>query len=758
MNPSAPNPNHLPFPYPSQNPNPNPNFLSQPFPHPPPPPQILLPSTTTTTTPILDLSITLSTLTNLISLTHQTLASLSPQVTLPKPHNANFIPCPFNPHHLMPPEPLFLHSLNCPVPIFQNPSSLFDYLHYPNTINTQDPHKDSNFTQSIQDPNKIELCFSLDSYYNEFSSHFFYNDCHGVVNLNDLDSSKRMFTLPGVLFVECVNFGASGEREQKDFDKNGLRVLPSELWVIRREIEGWIDYPGVYSYSVLCLILRLNLIKGSDLRRWVIANSPRYGVVIDVYMRDHISVLFRLCLKAIRKEALSIASCEMNAKSLKCPILVQVLMWIVSQLSVLYGEVNAKCFAIHVLKQCVLEAANDVVLSPVESSVTESLRDLEASEGEMKDVKLAEPPEGSRECKIVKAVDESDDGVIFVSQVAAAVAALHERSILEAKIKGLRFPQQLPRYQRIAEHSFVSKRADDERSKRPKYKAIIEHDGLPRKQSSNQESNKTKTREELLAEERDYKRRRMSYRGKKLKRTTLQVMRDIIDEYMEEIKQAGGIGRFEKGTEEEEMSANPPSAPDVTVNELRKVNSNSSEATRTTSNHYQKESHSDRNFRSKTSKDVLPQDYDQQGRSSYGHHEKVEYRRSANQDRHGREYSRSPEGNKSHARLHVQSGHQRGRDEAKLTRSKDHEKRSSSKSYRDYKSSYSGLESADSLQMDDRKSDVRDRHPRNSYGNHGSTSMARNAFEDRYDPKESHDVHEDDVYTGTTYAREEVND
>lgn len=37
------------------------------------------------------------------------------------------------------------------------------------------------------------------------------------------------------------------------------------------------------------------------------------------------------------------------------------------------------------------------------------------------------------------------------------------------------------------------------------------------------EINKTKTREELLAEERDYKRRRMSYRGKKVKRTTLQV-------------------------------------------------------------------------------------------------------------------------------------------------------------------------------------------------------------------------------------------
>jgi U11/U12 small nuclear ribonucleoprotein SNRNP48 len=78
----------------------------------------------------------------------------------------------------------------------------------------------------------------------------------------------------------------------------------------------------------------------------------------------------------------------------------------------------------------------------------ESLRDLDAYESEIKDSKLEEPRKGSRECKIIKAVDEGDDGVIFVSQVAAAVAALHERSILEAKIKLLRVPQQLPRYQR----------------------------------------------------------------------------------------------------------------------------------------------------------------------------------------------------------------------------------------------------------------------------------------------------------------------
>uniref|UniRef100_M4FGI1 CHHC U11-48K-type domain-containing protein n=1 Tax=Brassica campestris TaxID=3711 RepID=M4FGI1_BRACM len=89
--------------------------------------------------------------------------------------------------------------------------------------------------------------------------------------------------------------------------------------------------------------------------------------------------------------------------------------------------------------------------------------------------------------------------------------------------------------------------AVEERKERPSYRPIIDHDGLPRHRLSNQDMNKMKTREELLAEERDYKRRRMSYRGKKVKRTPRRVLRDMIEEFTEEVKLAGGIGCFEKG-------------------------------------------------------------------------------------------------------------------------------------------------------------------------------------------------------------------
>ncbi|GBG71467.1 hypothetical protein CBR_g8884 [Chara braunii] len=49
------------------------------------------------------------------------------------------------------------------------------------------------------------------------------------------------------------------------------------------------------------------------------------------------------------------------------------------------------------------------------------------------------------------------------------------------------------------------------------------------------------TKQELLAEERDYKRRRVSYRGKSTKQTPTEVLRDVIDTHMEYLR-VGGSG------------------------------------------------------------------------------------------------------------------------------------------------------------------------------------------------------------------------
>ncbi|KAH0933816.1 hypothetical protein HID58_010933 [Brassica napus] len=451
--------------------NPNPNFSFQP------------PS------PILELSSTLSSLQSLISESQRTLASLSRNLAVDNSSlldSDNFVRCPFDPNHLMPPEALFLHSLRCPKPL--------DLTHLLGSFTSY--------------RNKLELPLNN----GDGDVCFFYKDCPGVVSFSGIDNNKQSLKL-------CSDFEGSCEEEKKSVLDKRLRLLPSDVYAVKSEIGRWREYPSSYSYSVLSSIVSLKVIEMSELRTWILVNSTRFGVIIDTYMRDHVFLLFRLCLKAVVEEASGFMkesdanSCE--RRTFECPVLVRVLSWLASQLAVLYGEGNGKFFALDMFKHCIEVSASQIMLfrSPESSGVIEVI----------------------------------DDAKFSNEDVAAAVAALYERSVLERKMRAIRYAQPLTRYQRVAEHGVMTAKANEERKGRPNYRPIIDHDGLPRQRSSNQDMDKMKTREELLAEERDYKRRRMSYRGKKVKRTPRQVLRDMIEGFTEEVKLAGGIGCFEKG-------------------------------------------------------------------------------------------------------------------------------------------------------------------------------------------------------------------
>jgi hypothetical protein len=84
---------------------------------------------------------------------------------------------------------------------------------------------------------------------------------------------------------------------------------------------------------------------------------------------------------------------------------------------VLYGDVNGKMFAINMLKQWLMIGLSGSVFFGGEPSV-----------GSVK---------GSEE-----------NGAVLVSQVEAAVAALRERAVLEARIKAARASRFVPAYQR----------------------------------------------------------------------------------------------------------------------------------------------------------------------------------------------------------------------------------------------------------------------------------------------------------------------
>ncbi|OWM67354.1 U11/U12 small nuclear ribonucleoprotein 48 kDa protein [Punica granatum] len=734
MNPS-------PSPYPNQpfsffpaipNPNPSPIFNLDPNSY-RPLPQNPHPQNSAAAAP--DLSATLSNLKSLITLSEQTFTSLA-AVLPPKPHNDGHVPCPFNPHHRMPPESLFSHHLHCPTSL--DLGRAIDSLNYPKTLKSSDElAKENRFVQRLSDPN-AELCFTLDDY-TDFreSLNSFYEYCPGVVSFPSEDSStKRAFTLLGSLSVECANFITDRNGEVEAVDESRVRLLLSEYWWVQNEVGAWNDYPSTCTYHVVCAILGLGMVRENDLRRWVIIDSPRFGIVIDEPMRDHVTVLLTLCLKAIAKEARTLVKSRSSTK-FNCPILVQVMMWLASQLSVLYGEVGGKFFAIDLFKLCILDAASHMLLRPLELEVSSGENGssqekiLDASASDARDGDIEEPIQKKESRRDSLMSEGLNTRVIFVSQVAAAVAALHERSVLEQKIRALRHSQQLHRYQRVMELNDVSKRAEDERRKRSDYRPIIDHDGLPRHQPSMQDSGKTKTREELLAEERDYKRRRTSYRGKKAKRNPSEVLRDIIEEYMEEIKQAGGIGCFEKATADGILLHGPASSSDLerkNINELSSATRVDSSPSHAYIEHRSGSNPFDDTYLKYEQRRRYPERPDSQTRGKGRERLDKDY------------YSRSPE-RSSYGRSSDYNSYRKERNSMDLHKSEHHDfKRSSSDRsyYREYKSS-----SRNYTEEEDWKSRSRDRKRRNM--NDRYSSDFENAFEDRYDPSKSSDLYEDEA-------------
>lgn len=570
--------------------------------------------------------------------------------------------------------------------------------------------------------------------YLDFGFNFFYHDCPSVVTSSDVDAMKRTFTLPGILSTECVDFVGAGDIEITE--QKHLGILPSEYWTLNKEVEAWNDYPTTYSCGVLRAIVGIGIAKECDFMRWILANSPGYGVVIDMAMREHIFLLLSLCLKSILREALNTLDAlnhnllELNWASMssECPILVRSLTWLTSEISILYGSTKGKLFVLNLFKMCILDGASALLLfsfrkADIETPpLKEKFQNENIASMEMKDIKFDILQEGNTHFGQKKILGETVCcRKVSVSQVAAAIAALHERSLFEDKIKRLRFSQQPNKFQLVAEHCYLTEKASEERKKRPDYRAIIDYDGLPQQQSSNMETNGVKTREELLAEERDYKRRRMSYRGKKMKRSTVQVMRDIIEEYMEEIKQAGGFGNPMKESDESGMLPSKSLScfdRDIEAKILREGRHESSAATACNPSHYELKSRTNyynKNKAIEVLEDASPRDYEQP-RQGHGY---IEDHWNTVHARYGRKHaSRSPEGPKSYGPPNDSISRHRKQD-------------------------------CSSRKKHDQKSRSRDRWQRNLHRNNDSDSPLKSAFEDRYDPSESLDVYEDNVSSGT---------
>lgn len=453
--------------------------------------------------------------------------------------------------------------------------------------------------------------------------------------------------------------------------------------------------PGSYTHAAaraVAAALRSGLPRWeAEMRRWVLAASPRYGVVIDAATRDHVWVLLRLCLKAAASEARCSLEDARGAEGggsgfvdprairFECPRLVDAVSWLGTQLRILYGESSGRSFATAAVREAILRAGSCLAVGV----------DGGGSSG-------------------VEGSDFGNVGTssVSVAQVAAAIAALHERFSLEEKIKALRAPRPA-KFQLLLEYSKALERGREERSKRPNYRAVLEYDGIISRRVDSQESGRVKTREELLAEERDYKRRRTSYRGKKAKRNPKEILRDIIDEHMEEIKQAGGIGCHLDVPGDIAQSVLKNSPHDGTYQGSFNRTSSSYVSSR---NHGTRDSYKD--FRN-------------------GSHQRQYQKVSDHENRSIKDSESTVDQRYSHH--HENSRHQRNSD--------DHRKYGYkyNKNGSDYYSESSGCTRWSSEREYDRMSRVRSNDvSTTSHTRHRSVSVTQDKFSDRYDPQSAY--------------------
>lgn len=197
-------------------------------------------------------------------------------------------------------------------------------------------------------------------------------------------------------------------------------------------------------------------------------------------------------------------------------------------------------------------------------------------------------------------------------------------------------------------------------------------------------------------------------------------MRDVIEEFMEEIKQAGSVESTVNVSKESGLlPSKPSSGHDIPMEAdySRKVNHDSPAVTISSPSYNEQQSRTNNCDKTKAVEDVISRDYEQRKRKHYRSHDYAEDQRNTGRQKYHRDHaSTSPERHKSRSRSHEHSVHHKRQDYSKR------------KKY-------------------DHLSGIRDRRQKDSDRNHVPDSFlkSKSAFSDRYVPSESLDICDDDI-------------
>lgn len=204
-------------------------------------------------------------------------------------------------------------------------------------------------------------------------------------------------------------------------------------------------------------------------------------------------------------------------------------------------------------------------------------------------------------------------------------------------------------------------------------------------------------------------------------------MRDLIEEYMEEIKQAGGVRSPVKVSEKSEMFPSKlPSDHGIPVameaDNSEKVGHDSPAVTISNPSYHEQQSRTNYSDKSNAVHDVFSRDYKQHKQGHRRSHYYGEDQQTDDQGNHRSRASSSPERHRSHSRSHE--------------RTIDHKKQD-----------YSNRKKYNNSPR------TRDRWQNDTHRNHISDSFLNNAFSDRYDPSDSRNNWEDEISSDDKYVK-----
>ncbi|KAH7422594.1 hypothetical protein KP509_12G015800 [Ceratopteris richardii] len=378
----------------------------------------------------------------------------------------------------------------------------------------------------------------------------FYKDAPGVVRVPFFSERIRLedMRLPDFAMGErWSEFSPHNTDAVEIYHQIGGALPASRYWKVTMEISQWKDLPLKVTHYQSKAIAGLVLVQQSHIRAWLFTHGHSYGITISNVLEDHILSLVVFCLRAVHRDVVRETNFEDTETLSECSSLAHSASWLSAQLSLLCDASSSSILILELYKFVFISAAYCSVKFLLKSSQKEKFSKDDVDNYKRCTARSKQGQENSS-CTVLelskhefKISSRVGDGDLSLQQVASALLAIQGQA---AAVMLCRSPDPLTSstHEKLVAHSMITNRAAELRATRSNYKAVLEHDGLIWQRPQNQEDKRNKTKEELLAEERDYKRRRMSYRGKKTQRTPAEVLRDIIEGHMEEIVAAGGIG------------------------------------------------------------------------------------------------------------------------------------------------------------------------------------------------------------------------